>query len=677
MSLAPLLDPASTVVTTAHPASEGCEAGLQLARSPGSVIVAATAELDRASSGPAAALASALRCPLVECRSTKSARRQPTERILAWSRDADRPLVCIAAPCRGWYARRTPTARVATGVLDCFDGPVLLVGRHCAEDWTPRTGPLLAVPSMTSTAYDLLAWAGGLSKALQVDLWLAVVASPAAHVIDADGVARRDLLAAGLLARMSRTIERAGVPAAWDVLFSRDVVSGLRSFKATYSPSLFALEVERPIERHAPSWATALAVAEVAEVPVLVVPTSARPTSEPFRPTPRAPGGTTTSRARPAMMAQGGDRLQPPPATRPVALLREPAAPHHAPCEQVAATPRSRLAIAVAVAVLTAVVAALFGIAQREIPYYSVRPGTTPSLGELVTVRGAPTYTTSGGVRFVTVVTRRTSVIDAIRGWIDPDVDVVPSSLASVEAQQVWNTNRELMEASKEAAVVVALRRLGYSVGEHGSGAAVTALEPDAPAASLLRVGDVIVGIGTRPVEVAQDVAGAIAGAETGQIISIDYRSQGTAAVRQRLVQLEALTNGQPGLGVAVKTIEARYDLPVEIDIDTANVVGPSAGLAICLAVIDALDPGDLTGGVDVAVTGTIDADGAVGLVGSLRHKVMAAQRGGADVLFVPSAQQEQVERLARGRLQVVGVTSLDDALDVLQFLGGDPLTRR
>ena len=36
-----------------------------------------------------------------------------------------------------------------------------------------------------------------------------------------------------------------------------------------------------------------------------------------------------------------------------------------------------------------------------------------------------------------------------------------------------------------------------------------------------------------------------------------------------------------------------RYKIPVDINIDTSDISGPSAGLAITLAIIDALTPGD------------------------------------------------------------------------------------
>ncbi len=60
----------------------------------------------------------------------------------------------------------------------------------------------------------------------------------------------------------------------------------------------------------------------------------------------------------------------------------------------------------------------------------------------------------------------------------------------------------------------------------------------------------------------------------------------------------------------------------VKVDLNLADVGGPSAGLLFSLGIIDKLDGdgsgGDLTGGRSIAGTGTIAADGTVGPVGGV-----------------------------------------------------------
>jgi PDZ domain-containing protein len=121
-----------------------------------------------------------------------------------------------------------------------------------------------------------------------------------------------------------------------------------------------------------------------------------------------------------------------------------------------------------------------------------------------------------------------------------------------------------------------------------------------------------------------------------------------------------------------------RYKMPVDINIDTNNISGPSAGLAITLAIIDALTPGQLTGGKRVAITGTIDPEGNVGEIGGLPQKALAARQAGAQILIVPSCSDEPCRKdvaTARKRVgkdvEVAEVSTLAQALKVLRDAGG------
>ena len=110
----------------------------------------------------------------------------------------------------------------------------------------------------------------------------------------------------------------------------------------------------------------------------------------------------------------------------------------------------------------------------------------------------------------------------------------------------------------------------------------------------------------------------------------------------------------------------------------TRSIGGPSAGLAFTLTLIDELTPGELTGGQDVAVTGTIELDGTVGPIGGLRQKASAVAQAGVEYFLVPTAQGEDDIAAAREAggddLTIVPVATLDEALAALEELGGTPI---
>ena len=66
-----------------------------------------------------------------------------------------------------------------------------------------------------------------------------------------------------------------------------------------------------------------------------------------------------------------------------------------------------------------------------------------------------------------------------------------------------------------------------------------------------------------------------------------------------------------------MQTQALNYEFPITSTSTPGLVGGPSAGLAFTLALIDDLTDGELTGGRNIAVTGTIDPDGNVGRSGA------------------------------------------------------------
>lgn len=67
-----------------------------------------------------------------------------------------------------------------------------------------------------------------------------------------------------------------------------------------------------------------------------------------------------------------------------------------------------------------------------------------------------------------------------------------------------------------------------------------------------------------------------------------------------------------------------------------SKTIGPSGGLMQALAIYNALTEVDITGGLKIAGTGTIEANGQVGPIGGIYQKIFTAHYLKADLFFVP-----------------------------------------
>lgn len=121
---------------------------------------------------------------------------------------------------------------------------------------------------------------------------------------------------------------------------------------------------------------------------------------------------------------------------------------------------------------------------------------------------------------------------------------------------------------------------------------------------------------------------------------------------------------------VTVGTEQPPWDVPA-LD----GIRGPSTGLAMALAYIDSMEPGSLSAGRTIAVTGQVlprggpDA-GLVQSIGSIEAKIQAARVANVDVILVPHTQLT-VARLHAGTTPVVGVHTVREAVLYLCATGG------
>jgi PDZ domain-containing protein len=179
----------------------------------------------------------------------------------------------------------------------------------------------------------------------------------------------------------------------------------------------------------------------------------------------------------------------------------------------------------------------------------------------------------------------------------------------------------------------------------------------------------VITSIDGQPVQTADEAAELIRGHAVGDVLHIaGDRDDGTFEADIALMPHPDL-EGSPMLGVALDTADLELLFPIDVAIDSRNIGGPSAGMMYALTVLNLMTEGDLTGGHRIAGTGTIRFDETVGPIGGVRQKVYAARGIGAEYVLVPADNYEDALTAAGDEIQVVSVTSLQDALDFLGTL--------
>ena len=329
---------------------------------------------------------------------------------------------------------------------------------------------------------------------------------------------------------------------------------------------------------------------------------------------------------------------------------------------------------------VAAAIVAITVIALLPSPYVVEKPGpvydtlgTTQVDNEDVPLIDIPiekTYPTDGSLDMLTVTIsgsreRPLSWLDAAIAWLTPSQAVVDVDTIYPEGVSVEESNQEGAEEmvnSQKDAIAAALHNLGY---EFASSLTVNQVAAGSPAVGVLEEGDIVTAFNGSPVADVAALKAAIAanGAGVAGTVSV---TRGSAPLELKVTPVIPEGGTDPVIGVV---LSSDYVFPIDVSIQLDNVGGPSAGQMFALGIIDKLTPGALTGGKDIAGTGTITGTGVIGPIGGIRQKMYGARDAGADYFLAPDSNCDEVTGHIPNGLTVFSVETLDDSLAVMTAL--------
>lgn len=345
----------------------------------------------------------------------------------------------------------------------------------------------------------------------------------------------------------------------------------------------------------------------------------------------------------------------------------------------------------------TAVVvfAVILGLHFWNLSEYAITPGQATPVGPLVKIDGISSAEHKGAIMLADVDLQSLNAWTWLTLHFSPHVEFVGAGELvepGVSTSELLAQGFLEMRDSKLAAEVTAFRSLGWTVPATASGAVITGVQTSSPAGTAgLRVADEIVSINATPVTSACDLVRATHKLAPGTAVKlsvhraviskiglISYHSPTTLTLTMGEAPSGLAPSGCSGvtgtntsfLGVSLED-GTSYRLPAKVSINTANIGGPSAGLAMTLTLINKLSRTSISGNLPIAATGTIDVNGNVGDVGGVAEKTVAVQRAGAKYFIVPQVEVATAKGAARPGLRIIGVTTLAQALRHLRDLGG------
>lgn len=303
----------------------------------------------------------------------------------------------------------------------------------------------------------------------------------------------------------------------------------------------------------------------------------------------------------------------------------------------------------------------------------------------VITVTGAQTYPAEGALRMTTVSVSGcpgypVTLFDVVGAWLSPNKTILERDQVcppSLSQQDVEETNQAQMTSSQNTAVVAALMETGMATRM------VLTVEGTGPdqTEGLLQKGDILTSVTpaggqatpTTTYTALRELLTTIP-AGTAVELGIERDGEPMTVSLTTITPPDANSDGAPDsegslLGVY---LSAEADSDIEATFGLSKVGGPSAGSMFALGIVDELTPGDLTGGKDIAGTGTIALDGSIGPIGGIEQKMAGAKTDGSGYFLAPASNCADVVGNVPDGLEVYAVSTLHEAVTTVEAIAAE-----
>jgi Lon-like protease len=313
-----------------------------------------------------------------------------------------------------------------------------------------------------------------------------------------------------------------------------------------------------------------------------------------------------------------------------------------------------------------------------SLPYYVSKPGIAKELSPIIQVEDGEEG--KGSFMLTTVRMGRANIYSYVEAKLFDYVELYPieAILQETETQDEYNARQlHAMAGSKLNAIEVAYKKAGYPVEYEYKGVYVVQVVPDMPAEGKLRAGDRIIMVDGQEFDSSENFIEYVGKKKTDEQIELTIKRNGKT--KTVIVTVKPFKEDPKKIGIGISLVDDK-DIRVNpnVTVKTDEIGGPSAGLMFALEIYDQLMEEDFTKGYQIAGTGTIDSKGAVGPIGGIDQKIVAADKAGAEIFFAPNEKgsSDSNYNLAvktaneiDSKMKIVPVDLIDDAINYLQHL--------
>ena len=304
-----------------------------------------------------------------------------------------------------------------------------------------------------------------------------------------------------------------------------------------------------------------------------------------------------------------------------------------------------------------------------KFPYYIDAPGGISNMQNKIEIDG---YKSKGSFNITYIKEYKATIPTLLISLFNKDWDVIKKEEVQLEnesAKDYIKRDKLFMDEAISNAIYVAYTKANKKIEILDSD--ITILYVDEKANTNLKVGDSILEINGNKINNKEEIPKLIEKYDIGEKINIKVKNNNKEYNRYvKLIEMD----DEKKLGILIVSLNQYKTNPkIKINIDK-NESGSSGGLITALTIYNNLIKDDITKGLTIVGTGTIDIYGNVGSIGGVNYKLKSAEASGADIFFVPNGENYKdaikLKKEKKYKIKVIGVDTFEDALNYLNKIG-------
>lgn len=299
-----------------------------------------------------------------------------------------------------------------------------------------------------------------------------------------------------------------------------------------------------------------------------------------------------------------------------------------------------------------------------KLPYYIMAPGGIIKIDERIETTTKTNTTGSINLLYVTQYDGNISSLFLslfMKNW---DVEKLSTSQVSNEtSEEIHKREKVMLDNSIQNAIFVAYQHANKEITITNKKNIVIATTTE----SDIKIGDEILKANDIEIENVNTLKEIINNTqEDTKIKLLINRDDELIEIKVPIIEQD----NSKIIGIIVIT-NYEYELDPEINISfKSSEGGSSGGLMTAVSIYNAISETDITKGLNIGGTGTIDINGNVGEIDGVKYKIMGAVKNKLDIVFVPKNNYEealQTKKENNYKIEIVSVSTFNDVIEYLK----------